>query len=187
MDGLFNDILSSTLHTYLSPTVIWLRCQAWQDVLRIKEVSELSEPILGVSAHISGGWCRNGVPPTSSGVPDFPLSEVEIYGSWCITGDSGTGKLVIYSLPHTTMVITLPLIVGPSATGLSLRIIDRVTLKIASDIPLEKLSLKYHAWHAISILPPNGRDWSQFLIELTDEGIAWGQWLAVTKPYFTKS
>jgi hypothetical protein len=134
---------------------------------------ELADPIPAPQWHADPAWTVNGFHP-SVGV----LSTGTAYGSWS-GNDANTGKLVSTPIDisgHSCVAVAIAH--GPDIEGQSVELQDSDTGKTLAMIPLDRLNDSWRFW-AVEL---NWSEVKQIRITATDNGQAWGQWVAVGQP-----
>lgn len=171
----FAYVPTSSLHTYLTPTIIYLfrdadpsACAADGGVVDPRTAQERLD-LIDLTPDPS--WTERGAFPSPA-----PFTPADYYGSWS-GADANTGTLRMTLRVNGQSEIALPYTTGPSGYGQSLRVSDKETgAEIWKMDPLQTSS----QWTYVRIaLPPNTRE---ILVEAADNGAEWGEWHAVAPP-----
>jgi hypothetical protein len=128
---------------------------------------------------IEGFWTKDGYFP---GVGRPPI-EGSTYGSWA-GSDAHTG--IIRMGPFTIrgqQSIAIPMISGPSNTGMQITVADAATGEIIALLSPPPVHLKWWAW---KINLPAARPEMKIVIAAEDNGSGWAQWQAVGVPHLLK-
>ena len=147
----------------------------WVSYLPIEWLSQGAQSV-DCAVTTDGHWSSPGLPGAA---PACPLPG-PAYGSWA--GDEATGRLVFgpIDLDSNRQTIALPVMVGPDAAHLYVRV------KRASDgRTLRTLALRdlaSHQWYAAAVDLSGLSGGTKILIEAIDLGHGWGQWFAVATP-----
>jgi hypothetical protein len=143
-------------------------------------------PFSAVGAALEGGppaiegfWTQDGYyldirrPPV-----DGP-----IYGSWAGSDTHiGTLQMGPFGIRGQNS-IALPLITGPSNSGLEVKIVDVASGEILALLSPPPLHIKWWAWKVV--LPENRPD-MKIIVVARDDGGGWGQWQAIGVPHLLK-
>jgi hypothetical protein len=123
---------------------------------------------------IAGQWKEDGQWP---GV-GAPPSITRVYGSWA-GDDRNTGALTIGPIKVSEgMILGIPLVTGPRTEGLFIEIREHESGKVVQRLSPPVVS----AWVLWEVELPGQLVGSHIDIVGTDNGMAWGQWLALGLP-----
>ena len=130
---------------------------------------------------ISGWWSPSVWP---GGMPAPPLPEGAV-GSWC-GDDSRVGSCRI-SIPARTedAVLLVPLLTGPDARGVLLRIYDPRT--DGTQARLRSPTAFPDRWRLWRVPLPARTDGGHWVLEADDRGRGWGQWFAMSAPHWERA
>jgi hypothetical protein len=144
--------------------------------------SDLEAPIENLSNKTTGNaWFINSV---NSAVKKIPFNGVS-WGSGGLNGvdDSAKGTLTIgpIIIPPNSHFIVIPAVVGPSKEGLDLRLLSAKDRAIQNVFSIAKM--KTHVWEPLVFDISGFSSGQQFVIEASDNGSGWGQWLGIGPIY----
>jgi hypothetical protein len=142
------------------------------DILGVGAES-LGARIPGVHWQIEGSWLKNVIPirVDQAGAP------AEYLSSWNRNDRStGSAKSTAITVPGGHCMV-LPVLQGPSTSGISVRILNAETGEKLTDIPMQGGDSLWKFWR-IGLYPAINR----ILIAVDDEGSDRGQWIAVSDP-----
>ena len=133
-------------------------------------------PAPDCAVRIDGVWTAAGIPAAA---PACPLPG-PAYGSW--GGDESTGRLVFgpLALDSNRPVLALPVMVGPDASNLYVRLKQASGGRTLRTVALQKLTA--HKWYAAAVDLSEFPGGTEITVEAIDLGHGWGQWLAVGNP-----
>ncbi len=134
----------------------------------------LGPEIERVSVVTGGSWVENGYYP-NVGAP--PLGG-RAYGSWH-GSDENTGALRLDFDATGGSDVALPVVMGPVADGISVRVIDVATGSKLEELKPDPSLAVWHAWHFR--LPATKSQWRLEVIA-EDDGNKWGEWLGIGFP-----
>jgi hypothetical protein len=128
---------------------------------------------------IEGFWAKDGYNPEAGRPPlDGPA-----YGSWA-GSDAHTGTLRLGPFTvHGQHTLAIPLITGPSNTGMEIKVVDAASGEILALLSPPPRRMKWWLWKVS--LPPD-RPEMKLEVLAKDNGAAWGQWQAIGTPHVVK-
>jgi hypothetical protein len=146
--------------------------------VRPLRADQVGAPISTMHWETQGGWRKNGLfPAVPAGMPPA----ISYYESWN-GGDANTGLLTSapFERPPGNCIIMAGAH-GPSAGGLSEKVINPDTNEMIASVPFVGRDVTWHFWGID--LPPNAQH-LQIIAE--DRGHGWGEWLAIGDPHLCK-
>jgi len=179
VQSVFGDHPVSTLQSYLSPSVAYLKpptpenCSLeWSPLQQRPNEKPVQATVIR-----GGNW-----PPLEGSPRNLSGSTwlLPLYDSWG-GSDMRTGTLTIGPF-RACGSVTLPVIVGPGKNAVSLRIVRRDALTetvLYNGLPPS--ALDKNQWQEIRIDQPSGKC-STYTVQARDDGQAWGEWIGVGLP-----
>jgi len=127
------------------------------------------------------GWWGPGAWPTVAPAPPLHAGAV---GSWC--GDDGRIGSCRISIPARTedAVLLVPLLTGPDARGVLLRIYD--PRAAGNQAMLRSPPVFADRWRLWRVPLPARTDGGTWVLEAEDRGRGWGQWFAMAAPHWER-
>jgi hypothetical protein len=137
-------------------------------------VNQAGSVIAGLEWQMDQSWTVNELPRGLQLGPNPPRL---FYASWS-GSDRNTGHITSsnFSAPANSCIV-LPVLHGPSVSGLSLEIIDADTNRVLEAAPMQDADIHWRFW-SFSVVPTAKR----LRISAEDQGQDSGQWLAVGQP-----
>jgi hypothetical protein len=137
-------------------------------------VNQAGSAIAGLEWQMDQSWTINELP---RGLQLGPNPPKLFYASWS-GSDRNTGHITSsnFSAPANSCIV-LPVLHGPSVSGLSLEIIDADTNRVLEAAPMQDADIHWRFWR-FSVAPTAKR----LRISAEDQGQDSGQWLAVGQP-----
>jgi hypothetical protein len=123
---------------------------------------------------IEGAWRRDGY-NAAAGTPTW---SGPVFGSW-VASDADVGELTWTATLGGARRFVVPLVVGPSAAGLSASVIDPRDGRRLAQLDQPHGAVKWTTW---LVELPDGFDGDAAVLRIRDAGQGWGQWLAVGAP-----
>ena len=115
---------------------------------------------------------------------EAPVPGDTVYGTWRASdADTGSVTMTLPAPQGTGEMLALPVMVGPSTSGL------KVTVRVGSaEQTLSCFGLPGQSWQALTISADalSHAQGQPITITAKDEGTGWGQWLAVSRPYWVQ-
>lgn len=126
-----------------------------------------------VSAEADSGWIEKGF------FPDVGALDGKTWGSLTDKGDAATGKIkIVFDVPAGATRLALPVVTGPGEGAKAIHVSDGTTG--ARFLTLDDPEV-IPTWrpYEFSVFP----DTKTIVVEASDSGSAWGQWLAFGNAY----
>ena len=142
-------------------------------------VNAVGEAIEAGPPSIEGFWTKDGYHSDAGQPPvDGP-----VYSSW---GGSDAHTGVIRMGPFSIRgqnAIALPLVTGPSNTGMEVKVVDVASGEILALLSPPPVHMKWWVW---KISLPEGRSNMKIMVVAQDNGASWGQWQGIGVPHLLK-
>lgn len=141
---------------------------------RAVALKDAGPSIGGLDWQMDRSWTVSGVP---RGLQFGANPPKLFYGSWSGT-DWNTGQIISsnFGAPANSCII-LPVLHGPSVSGLSVEIRDADTNGVLAVAPMQDTDVHWRFWRFS--LPPAA---THLRITAEDQGQDWGEWLAIGQP-----
>lgn len=145
------------------------------DFQRVGPAVDVQDP------QIVGFW---GVNAWATGAPAPPLPGLAV-GSWC--GDDANVGVCRVSIPARAdeAVLFVPLLTGPDARGVLLRVYD--PRSDSTPARLRSPPVFTDRWRLWRVPLPARTDGGNWVLEVEDRGRAWGQWFAMSAPHWERA
>ncbi len=172
----FEHVPPSTLHTYFTPTTVFLHRGAdadfcWRNGGGTVPVTMVGDrlPVRAIDA--GEGWTRGG----AYGVRTDPFGDGDYFGSWS-GRDTHRGRLRIELDVSEADFVVIPLRTGPSEVHHALRLSDADNGQVLLYLPVPPST----TWLLPAVRVPARTQ--RLAVEVIDMGASWGDWVAVGMP-----
>lgn len=126
--------------------------------------------LVRADVRIEGQWAPNGQDPLIG----KPSVEAAVYGSW-VGDDSHTGVLTYKAVRFRTPSAVLLIATGPDTHGIRIELVDAGRRDVLATLR----PAVHREWGALELEIPQEIIGKSIDVLVHDEGVHWGQWLAV--------
>lgn len=175
--SVFENTPPSTLHTYFTPTTVFIfkdaeikNCRSGSSMHVRKQNSGHALPV--DVTYMDTGWTRGG----AYGQPSDPFGNKSYFGSWS-GADNNTGRVRIELEVAGHDYFVLPYITGPVSGRQSIIISSKDSGAVIFSMQPSPTAT---GWKYLLVRVPEGAE--RLLVDAEDQGAAWGEWLAISNP-----
>jgi hypothetical protein len=134
---------------------------------------QVGAPLKNITWQIDQTWAPNGIPV----LPRFGwIPTTAPFSSWQ-GGDAKTGQITAEFAKPGNGCVSVGILHGPSSEGLSAEFVDADNGRSLGTVPFRDHDYLWSLW---KIRP--GSEVTRIRFVATDQGVNWGQWLAISDP-----